>query len=202
MNFFWRLWARVIYDIFVRNSLQPFILFLPRGRKRTKQEKEAAARAKFASAHGAPPLSLKCLRHLFTKFLRQDAFLPLKAARRVGAPVLLWVFANVGTTPANFAQAGPLTASVAWSLELGAESTQRDEDIRRLTIRRLTKKVSPAAIPFYKNAAEPPPVSPLQEEGVAKRRMMDRRRRVQKSSRSDTAFCSRLLAPSSRLSRA
>ncbi len=41
-----RLAPRVIFRFFVRNSLQHFILFLPRGRKRTKQEKEAAARAR------------------------------------------------------------------------------------------------------------------------------------------------------------
>ena len=47
---------------FSAELLSFFILFLPRGRKRTKQEKEDAARAKFACTPGAPPLGLKCLR--------------------------------------------------------------------------------------------------------------------------------------------
>ncbi len=131
--------ALVMWGASPQNSLQLFILFLPRGRKRTKQEKEAAARAKFASAHGAPPLSLKCLRHLFTEFLRQDAFLPLKAARRVGAPEALGFFVNRGAALANFAQAGLLTASApreSWKNkpELGAMSSHRGQDVWRLTV--------------------------------------------------------------------
>ena len=47
---------------FPQNSCRFFISFLSRGRKRTKQEKEDAARAKFACIPGAPPLGLTCLR--------------------------------------------------------------------------------------------------------------------------------------------
>ncbi len=123
---------RIIFVLSYGAPYSFFISFLSRERKETKQRKETAARAKFASAHGAPPLSLKCLRHLFTEFLRQDAFLPLKAARRVGAPEVFSLDGIIYAAPANFAQAGPLTASTAWSCEPGAwrEEQQRCRDVR------------------------------------------------------------------------
>ncbi len=138
-----RLAARFIFRTFVQNSLQHFISFLSRERKETKQRKETAARAKFASAHGAPPLSLKCLRHLFTELLRYDAFLPLKAARRVGAPEALCFLENERRGAGEFCTGGPPYSENG--LELGVGSLEQ-------------KAVSPAAMIFIKKRAERAPI--------------------------------------------
>ncbi len=78
------------------------------GKKGNEAKERNRRQGKIRRHSGAPPLSLKCLRHLFTELLLQDAFLPLKAARRVGAPRCFALVEIVGAEPANFAQAGLL----------------------------------------------------------------------------------------------